>query len=152
MTTSSAEDYSRMRLREVTRIRNFLSWAERRHEIDEAPDKVRVSLTSEQAAAIIAVSSPSTRNETIRDFGPAMIECGNLPIKQARSGYGPRPLRGHGNRDDPVGRHDRAPILLALASTDRQERPNIRGFVYESRGFLAFQTNPEMVETASVGG
>ena len=83
ITASSAEDYSRMRLRKVTRstvakelsaLRNFLSWAERRHEIDEAPlvrnpprrstgtafdggkrDKVRVSLTSEQAEAIIDV-------------------------------------------------------------------------------------------------
>jgi integrase len=81
ITGSSAEDYSRMRLRAVTRstvakelsaLRNFLNWAERRHEIDEAPlvrnpprrstgtafkggkrDKVRVPLTSEQAEAII---------------------------------------------------------------------------------------------------
>jgi len=46
ITASSAEDYSRMRLRAVARptvakepsaLRNFLSWAERRHEIDEAP-------------------------------------------------------------------------------------------------------------------
>jgi len=82
ITASSAEDYSRMRLRAVARptvakelsaLRNFLSWAERRHEIDEAPlvrnppkrstgtpfdggkrDKVRVPLTTEQAEAIIA--------------------------------------------------------------------------------------------------
>ena len=82
ITASSAEDYSRMRLREVTRptvakelsaLRNFLSWAERRDEIDEAPlvrnpprrstgtafkggkrDKVRVTLTNEQAEAIVA--------------------------------------------------------------------------------------------------
>jgi integrase len=81
ITASSTEDYSRMRLRKVTRstvakelsaFRNFLSWPERRKEIDEAPlvrnpprrstgtafdggkrDKVRVSLTSEQAEAII---------------------------------------------------------------------------------------------------
>ena len=46
MTASSAEDYSRMRLREVTRstvakelsaLRKFVGWAERRHEIDKAP-------------------------------------------------------------------------------------------------------------------
>ena len=82
LTVSSVEDYSRMRLRHVKRptvakelsaLRNFLGWAERRGEIDEAPlvrnppkratgtaydggkrDKVRVSLTSEQAEAIIA--------------------------------------------------------------------------------------------------
>jgi len=81
LTVSSVEDYSRMRLRHVTRptvakelsaLRNFLGWAERRSEIDEAPvvrnpprrstgtafdggkrDKVRVALTSEQAEAII---------------------------------------------------------------------------------------------------
>ncbi len=81
ITASSAEDYSRMRLRAVARptvakelsaLRNFLSWAERRNEIDELPlvrnpprrstgtafdggkrDKVRVSLTTEQAEAII---------------------------------------------------------------------------------------------------
>ena len=81
LTVSSVEDYSRMRLRHVKRptvakelsaLRNFLGWAERRGEIDEAPvvrnppkrstgtaydggkrDKVRVSLTSEQAEAII---------------------------------------------------------------------------------------------------
>ena len=81
ITTSSAEDYSRMRLREVTRstvakelsaLRNFVGWAERRDEIDEAPvirnppkrstgtafeggkrDKVRVLPTSDQAEAII---------------------------------------------------------------------------------------------------
>jgi len=83
ITTSSAEDYSRMRLREVTRstvakelsaLRNFVGWAERRDEIDEAPvirnppkrstgtafeggkrDKVRVLPTSDQAEAIIAL-------------------------------------------------------------------------------------------------
>ncbi len=81
LTVSSIEDYSRMRLRHVKRptvtkelsaLRNFLGWAERRGEIDEAPvvrnppkrstgtaydggkrDKVRVSLTSEQAEATI---------------------------------------------------------------------------------------------------
>ena len=82
ITTASVEDYSRARLRKVTRstvarelsaLRNFLNWAERRHEIDEVPvvrspprratgtpfdggkrAKVRVSLTSEQAEAILA--------------------------------------------------------------------------------------------------
>ena len=96
ITASSAEDYSRMRLRAVTRstvakelsaLRNFLSWAERRHEIDEAPlvrnppkrstgtafkggqrDKVRVSLTSEQAEAII-------------DFLPDRTPVAGHPIK-----------------------------------------------------------------------
>ena len=81
ITACSAEDYSRMRLREVTRstvakelsaLRNFVGWAERRDEIDEAPvirnppkrstgtafeggkrDKVRVLPTSDQAEAII---------------------------------------------------------------------------------------------------
>ena len=83
ITTSSAEDYTRARLRQVTRstvsrelsaLRNFLGWAERRHEIERAPfirsparratgtpfdggkrTKVRVSLTSEQAEAILAL-------------------------------------------------------------------------------------------------
>ena len=78
-----------MRLRKVTRstvakelsaLRNFLGWAERRHEIDEAPlvrnpprrstgtafeggkrDKVRVPLTSEQAEAIIDLLPERTR-------------------------------------------------------------------------------------------
>ena len=96
ITVSSAEDYSRMRLRAVTRstvakelsaLRNFLNWAERRHEIDEAPlvrnppkrstgtafkggkrDKVRVSLTSEQAEAII-------------DFLPDRTPVAGHPIK-----------------------------------------------------------------------